>query len=54
MEAKYEFVIKVDNKEVWRGINPKQIYTDLSKNNPGKRVSVSWETREDVLICVLL
>ena len=53
MHKKFEYVIKVDNKEKWRGLNPKTEYWKLKKKNPNKRVSVSWETSEDVLVCPL-
>lgn len=54
MEKKYEFVISVDNKEVWRGMNPKKKYVEIRKKNPKKRVSVSWQTHEDVLVCIII
>lgn len=50
---KFEYVIHVNKKEVWRGLNPKEKYWDIKKKNPGKRVSVGWDTSEDVLICML-
>ncbi len=51
MEKKFEFVIKVDGKEVWRGLNPKEMYWETKKKNPNKIVSIAWETKEDLLVC---
>ena len=51
MAKKWEYVIKVDKKPVWRGMDPKQKFEELKRKNPGKRVSIGWETREDVLVC---
>jgi len=53
MQKKFEYIIKIDNKEVWRGLNPKEKYWELKNKNPDKRVSVAWETNEDVLVCLL-
>lgn len=53
MHKRFEYIIKVNGKEIWRGLNPKEKYWDLKKKNPKKRVSVAWETGEDVLICLL-
>lgn len=53
MERKFEFVIKINDKEVWRGMNPKEKYWEIKKKNPKKTVSVAWETKEDILICLL-
>ncbi|MBL7170361.1 MAG: hypothetical protein ISS48_05075 [Candidatus Aenigmarchaeota archaeon] len=51
MRKKWEYVIRLDNKEVWRGMNPKKKFFEIKKNNPDKRVSIVWETHEDVLVC---
>ena len=50
MERHYEYVIKIDNKEVWRGKKPKAKYFELKKKNPNKRVSIAWESDDDLLI----
>jgi len=50
MEKKFEFVIKVNGKEVWRGMNPKEMYWEIKKKNPGKKVSILWETKEQILV----
>jgi len=51
MAKKWEYVIRVDDKDVWRGMNPKRKFEELKRKNPGKRVSIAWETHEDVLVC---
>ncbi len=48
---KYEYIIKVDGKEVWRGLNPKEKYWEIKEKYPGKEVGISWQSEEDVLIC---
>ena len=48
---KYEYVIMVDGKEVWRGLNPKEKYWEIKEKHPGKEVGISWQSEEDVLIC---
>lgn len=51
-KPRFEYVIKVDGKEVWRGLNPKEKFDEIRKRNPGKEVSIAWETKEEVLICL--
>jgi len=51
--GKFEYVIKVDGREVWRGLNPKQKFVAVKKNNPGKRVAIAWKIKEDVLVVCL-
>ena len=40
MEQKFEYVIKVNEEEVWRGMNPKKIW-EIKKANPEKKVSIA-------------
>ncbi len=54
MEKKFEFVIKVNGKEVWRGMNPKEKYWEIKKANPGKKVSIVWETKEQILVAIMI
>lgn len=54
MEKKFEYVIKVDGKEVWRGMNPKEKYWEIKKANPDKEVSLSWETKEETILVAIL
>lgn len=51
MEQRYEYVIKVEKEIVWRGLNPKKVYDEIKNKYPGKKVSIAWETKEDVLVC---
>ena len=52
MEKRFEYVIKVEGKEVWKGLNPTKAYAEIKKQNPGKEVSIAWRTKEKVLVCV--
>ena len=54
MEKKFEYVIKIDGKEVWRGMNPKEKYWEIKKVNPGKKVSIVWETKEQILVAIVI
>ncbi|MBA7703227.1 hypothetical protein ES703_112009 [subsurface metagenome] len=49
----FEYIIKVDNQEVWRGLNVKKKYIEIVQANPTKRVSISWRLPEAMLICLL-
>ena len=49
----FEYIIKVDNQEVWRGLNVKKKYLEIVQSNPSKRVSISWRLPEAMLICLL-
>lgn len=31
MDKKFEYVIKINGKEVWRGMNPKEHYWEIKK-----------------------
>jgi hypothetical protein len=49
--TKYEYTIKVNGKEVWHGLNPKEKYWEIMNKNPNKEVGIAWKSKEDVLIC---
>ena len=49
-DVKFRFIIKVGGKEVWRGMNPKERYWEVKKANPKKKVSIVWETKEQILV----
>jgi len=51
MEAKFEYVIKVDGKDVWHGLNPEKEFDEIVAKNPEGKVSVAWRTKEKVLVC---
>ncbi len=48
---KYEYIIKVDGKKVWCGLNPKEKYWEIKKKYPNKEVGIAWYSHEDVLVC---
>jgi hypothetical protein len=50
MERSFEYVIKVDEKEVWRGLNPTKVYFEIKKKYPKREVSIAWRTKEKVLV----
>ena len=50
MTRNYWYVIRVDGKEVWRGKHTKGIYWDFKKKNPSKKVSIEWESDDDLLV----
>lgn len=53
MGRRYEYVIRVDGEEVWRGKHPKGKLFELKKKSPAKRVSIAWESDDDLLVvCV--
>jgi hypothetical protein len=52
MGRRFEYIIKVGEKEVWRGSNPTKKYFEIKKKNPKKEVAVAWRTKEKVLVCL--
>ncbi len=50
MGRKYEYVIRIEGREAWRGKHPKDKFLELKKENPDKRVSVAWESDDDIVI----
>jgi hypothetical protein len=53
MKRTFEYVIKVNGKEVWRGLNPTKAYFEIKKKYPKREVSIAWRTKEKVLVCIL-
>lgn len=53
MTRKYEYVIRVDGKEVWRGLKPKERLKELKRKYPEKRVSIAWQSDDDLLVVVI-
>ena len=51
IKKRFEYVIKVNGKDVWYGQNPEEKFDETVAKNPGKKVSVAWRTYEKVLIC---
>jgi len=52
MKEKFSYVIKVDGKEVWHGLNPEKKFDEISAKNPGKKVAIAWRTKEKILVCL--
>lgn len=50
MARNYWYIIRVDGKEVWRGKKPQNRYWDLKKKNPNKKVSIAWQSDDDLLV----
>jgi len=48
----FEYIIKVDGQEVWRGLDVKKKYIEIVQANPTRRVSISWRLPKAVLICL--
>jgi hypothetical protein len=53
MERNYDYVIRVDGKEVWRGKDLNDRYWVFKKNNPDKKVSVAWQSDDDLMVVVI-
>jgi hypothetical protein len=51
MKARYEYVILVDGKEFWHGLNPQTKFEELNRKYPKKEVALAWRTKADVLVC---
>ncbi len=52
-KEKFEYVIKVDGKEVWKGLNPTKAYDEISAKYPKSRVAIAWRTKEKSLVCLI-
>ena len=52
-KKEYEYAIYVDNKIVWKGLNPKNKYDEIRKKNPNKRVSIAWEPVKMILVAAI-
>ena len=53
MPRNYDYVIRIDGKEVWRGKKPKDKYWELKKSNPDKKVSIEWQSDDDIVIVLI-
>jgi ribosomal protein L14E/L6E/L27E len=52
MERRFEYVIKVEGRDVWKGLNPTKKYFEIKRKNPKKEVAIAWRTKEKVLVCL--
>ena len=49
--ANHRYVIRVDGKIVWEGLNVEEVFRKIKKENPEKRVALAWiPTREEILV----
>ena len=54
MGRNYWYVIRVGGEEVWKGKHPpKGKLLELKKKTPDKRVSIAWESDDDLLVVVV-
>ena len=53
MKKSFQYVIKVNGKIIWRGMNQRKKYLDLQKKYRRKSVSLVWVPREGVLVCLI-
>jgi hypothetical protein len=51
MKKSFQYVIKVNGKVIWKGMNPQKKYLELQKKFRQKSVSLVWVPREGVLVC---
>ncbi len=52
IEKRFEYEISVDDKVVWRGLNPTKVYDEFRKKYAGKEVAIAWKSKQDILVCV--
>lgn len=51
MKKRFEYIIKVNGKEVWRGSEPtEKLFDEIRKKNPGKEVGISIDPGYDLLV----
>jgi hypothetical protein len=49
--ANHKYVIKVDAKIVWEGLNVEEAFRKFKRENPEKRVALAWiPTKEEILV----
>ena len=54
MHKRFEYIIKVDGKEVWRGLNPTtELFDEIRKKNPNKEVGIAIDPGEEILIAII-
>jgi len=53
MHKRFEYTIKVDGKEVWKGLNPTtELFDEIRKKNPNKEVGIAVDPGEEILIAM--
>lgn len=51
MEKRFEYEISIDDKVVWKGLNPTKVYDEIRKKYHGKEVAIAWKSKQDILVC---
>ena len=47
----HKYVIKVEGKIVWEGLNVEEIFPKIKRENPEKKVALAWiPTKEEILV----
>lgn len=51
MKPRYQYEIIIENKVMWRGLDPKQAYNEIKKKYPNKKIGIAWRAKDgDVII----
>jgi len=49
--ANHKYVIRVDGKVVWEGLNVEEVFRKIKRENPEKRVALAWiPTKEESVV----
>ncbi len=52
--VEFKYVVKIDGKKIWEGLNLKAALADIIKKYPKAQVSVAWvDLSGDVLIATI-
>jgi hypothetical protein len=47
----HKYVIRIDGKIVWEGLNVEEVFRKIKRDNPDKRVALAWiPTKEEILV----
>ena len=47
----HKYVIRVDGKVIWEGLNVEEVFRKIKGENPEKKVAVAWiPTKEEILV----
>jgi hypothetical protein len=49
-QADFEFVVRVDGREVWSGSDVEAHYLEIRRQHPNAEVSIGWRAPSAVLI----
>ena len=51
IKKRFEYELSVEDKIVWRGLNPTRVYDEIRKRHLDKEVSIAWKSKQDILVC---